>query len=999
MTERGEVRAVAWMPMGSELTADVAVGALQLTVDNPVDFDEDGGSVDLNGVQYDYDTIDPDSGILTLSWQLTVAAVAGDRVNVWSGGQVAIEYVAFVSLGDGDEVEVPIPYGDRDVWPEGQYDNPIVVNLSDDLESMTGVPTQTPIRDGSFINPATLPTPPKTDGLVPASSPTPTVVGGIGALFIKWVPPVNADPLTYDLHISPTQGFAPDATTLQVSTPQTQVTIRALTTGVGDPPDTSLKYGQTYYVRVLARDADGPAPAFGGEGSGQMMQVTGPDVAAETITGDQIVGGTITGDLLSSSVILGSTISTGALDDSGNIVGARVELGPDGLTNYAADGHVVVAFPTDPTDDAYVEAHMHMLSATVDDHFTMNGVNNAVAASASILLASGIQAPSSPPTLSATYDTVQLDCTTKVPSNGTAGGDYNLGTFNLDPAGITSMCWDQVYGCWQVFQQKSNGFRLWRFNVDGSLKLNVFGTAVWVDDFKNQQQATGCRGGWIQKWTDGSWYVWDTVIGGGRWGKVPSSWIIDGSPSDPFCAFDETGPTLMIVQNNTNAVDTMQVRRVHTVPYSGGSIQNLVNDSTTNSPVGVQRTGAITGCYYGPADFGGNRYVTGSGKYLTQAVWTPGTRYNTNGAYAEWPTNGIAMGFAYDGTNFWSVDANGMLSKYTGWTWTAEPTTSYVGMSAYDSDTTGGTHETPVGTLATRNVPRRSKLTITVPTTQDAGGPDDPDQWRVYFGRTTGPTPTAAQMKMVTALGSITVPLSTTISADPTGIAPPGGIFGQPGAINTFPAGNPAKITDGAGNTMIDAQGHGSVGIVGEVRMFAGATPPVGWLLCQGQAVSRTTYASLFATIGVLFGAGDGSTSFNLPDMRSRLPMGAGAITSLGQSEAGTPPANASTTPPTEDTGRAARWSHVHSHSAVNVNITQTGSAHTHNLPAAQATNTTTGGSANRLTGGGDTGTSGSGHNHGVTGTTESTTALGGTTTQGVPSVHASQAFNYIIRT
>lgn len=49
---------------------------------------------------------------------------------------------------------------------------------------------------------------------------------------------------------------------------------------------------------------------------------------------------------------------------------------------------------------------------------------------------------------------------------------------------------------------------------------------------------------------------------------------------------------------------------------------------------------------------------------------------------------------------------------------------------------------------------------------------------------------------------------------------------------------------------------------------------PEGWLLCTGQAISRTEEASLFAVIGTTYGAGDGSTTFNLPDMRGRTPIG-----------------------------------------------------------------------------------------------------------------------------
>lgn len=60
----------------------------------------------------------------------------------------------------------------------------------------------------------------------------------------------------------------------------------------------------------------------------------------------------------------------------------------------------------------------------------------------------------------------------------------------------------------------------------------------------------------------------------------------------------------------------------------------------------------------------------------------------------------------------------------------------------------------------------------------------------------------------------------------------------------------------------------------GSLMPFAGASAPTGWLLCYGQAVSRTTYAALFTAIGTTYGAGDGSTTFTLPDLRGRVIAG-----------------------------------------------------------------------------------------------------------------------------
>lgn len=60
----------------------------------------------------------------------------------------------------------------------------------------------------------------------------------------------------------------------------------------------------------------------------------------------------------------------------------------------------------------------------------------------------------------------------------------------------------------------------------------------------------------------------------------------------------------------------------------------------------------------------------------------------------------------------------------------------------------------------------------------------------------------------------------------------------------------------------------------GVVLPYVAASAPTGWLLCDGSAVSRSTYATLFAIIGTTYGVGDNSTTFNIPDMRENVPVG-----------------------------------------------------------------------------------------------------------------------------
>jgi microcystin-dependent protein len=95
------------------------------------------------------------------------------------------------------------------------------------------------------------------------------------------------------------------------------------------------------------------------------------------------------------------------------------------------------------------------------------------------------------------------------------------------------------------------------------------------------------------------------------------------------------------------------------------------------------------------------------------------------------------------------------------------------------------------------------------------------------------------------------------------------------GGSNTLPVPNGIGLTywtDSASIFMIGAPIPTSE--VGVIKMFGAASPPINYLICDGSVVSRTTYASLFAIIGTIYGAGDGSTTFNLPDLRGRVPAG-----------------------------------------------------------------------------------------------------------------------------
>lgn len=159
---------------------------------------------------------------------------------------------------------------------------------------------------------------------------------------------------------------------------------------------------------------------------------------------------------------------------------------------------------------------------------------------------------------------------------------------------------------------------------------------------------------------------------------------------------------------------------------------------------------------------------------------------------------------------------------------------------------------------------------------------------------------------------------------------------------------------------------------VGGLMMFGAATAPSGWLLCNGNAISRATYAALFLIISTTYGAGDGATTFNLPDLRQRFPLGkatSGTGVTLGSTggtvdhthTGGTVSGSTGSTAPGTDsqgghTHGGATGGHTHG-----VNITSAG-------PSSESALLYTAGAASVTL-------ANLGHTHAVSGTSDSATA------------------------
>jgi microcystin-dependent protein len=207
------------------------------------------------------------------------------------------------------------------------------------------------------------------------------------------------------------------------------------------------------------------------------------------------------------------------------------------------------------------------------------------------------------------------------------------------------------------------------------------------------------------------------------------------------------------------------------------------------------------------------------------------------------------------------------------------------------------------------------------------------------------------------------------------------------------------KITGMAdGSASTDGATMGNLAIYmppGVIVPYGGTTEPTGWLFCYGQAISRTTYADLFTAISTTYGAGDGSLTFNLPDLRGRVVA--------GQDDMGGTSANRLTSPINGDTLGAAGGAESVTLIQSNLpNVTLSGTtssngAHTHTVTSANVAGSMdeVGSGAQEFTSATNTTSSNGDHTHTIT-----TNSINGNVTQTAhANVQPTIILNYIIRT
>lgn len=311
----------------------------------------------------------------------------------------------------------------------------------------------------------------------------------------------------------------------------------------------------------------------------------------------------------------------------------------------------------------------------------------------------------------------------------------------------------------------------------------------------------------------------------------------------------------------------------------GGESTGTLSSATGNTGVGKYVFGALsTG--YSNSSFGYNsqRYTTSGLLNTSFGSWALGN--NTTGFQNvalgansllrnTTARDNVAIGTSsmeYNTTGAYNI-ASGTFSLYNN---TTGRDNVAIGTSAMNNNQTGN-YNVSVGSNALRNTTSDRNVGIGY----YAGSANTSGLYNVAIGAYSDFASSSLNNAIAIGYAAIVSASNTIVlgNSNITNVSTSGTITA--GAV-TYPK------TDGTNGQMLTTNGSGTASWTtpgppaGTVTMFAGSSAPTGYLICNGQEVSRTNYAALFAVIGTTYGVGDGSTTFNVPNLMGRIPVGAG---------------------------------------------------------------------------------------------------------------------------
>lgn len=590
------------------------------------------------------------------------------------------------------------------------------------------------------------------DVTAPPVPTAPTITSRLGVVTVTWDggPTMPAD-------------FARVEIALGATT--TPTTVRGTLTRAGSLPIPGEAYGSTRYARLRSVDTSGNTSAWSAVSDAALVvAVQGPDLEANSVTANAIEAGTITGELLAGELVISNRFTT-SLDGTGQ----RVEWDPAGIRLIKSDETLKINFPTADGEDPTVRARIQADGLTVYEGATFYSTLNEFARDSEISLAEQVAGPLAGPVPTMTWSGTTLQ---KVSKTGT------LGTFALVPSEVIGVGQDyQVSTRFYVLQKRSGGTRIWTYTFGGALT----GTEFWdLADFEVTGFSRGASGEakYLGKWAaNGEWYLFDGDVSTTQYSRYPSA-----NPSTRnTMAYNGTD----ILVGEKISTTGYRLRRM-SVPAGGADATVLENVNST----GISAlTPALAFIFKGSADFGSTKWVISHQDVNSFRVFSSAGAFDST---LGWNPPVQKAGGLWNPSDslFYTLGSDGVLYKHTSMTWT-DPTldTWHVGQSFYDSNATGGTHETGLGTITSFAMMKRARVRFSLADVPYAGGTDDPDQWRLYAKRGAAPLTNLSDMKLQ-ASGAHTVKTYMMTAAPTTG----GSAALE---FGTFPNASPAKLYSG----------------------------------------------------------------------------------------------------------------------------------------------------------------------------------------------------------
>lgn len=815
MSEVGTVDAVRLETLGSALSADAAVGAATITVDDLADFSEDGGWLLLSDQALQYTAGDDTTGVITLASALTVAGAAADRVDVYvNGGRAAVLY-ADVWLGDADDtVECLVPMTLRDRVAEGMESGLAVeVDTSGPEFVLMDVRGSDPVIDGSYISPDTTIDPAAlTDGLPPATPPQNVQASAFAILAgrITWERPANPDPLTYRVYVSDTAGV--DSSD---ELARTTASLSAVVDAFGGAP---LDPAKTYFSVVYADDADGPGPASA-EVSFTPRQADESDISANYVYAGQVQAAQIASGVADADIAVAGSLYVSDYDpDTGLPIDGTVkwQVDSDGSQRmWDADGNEILT--ADPNTRSFAWRGKVQSSEAEFEGAVLRGLTE-LAQGGTTTLEKGITAPKSAPSATIDYSTTQFD-QFPAASGGLASDGTNWYS-TLVSAGVLFVKKWNASGVFQATSQSVSSLL-----VAGTSSVAYNGTDLYV----------------LAQTQTGAWKVYRVTTALAVSGS-PSTWADNSGSRKPAIGWDSSASEILIAQSRSTGF--VRVKR-----YTFNAGGNLTASGTAAVDSAFAFAQDLSSVLFGSFDMGGSRYLFSRAGAAgeVKVMSTGGVEQSGD----EFQSSAVAVGMRWDGTNFRSLDSSGVLRLYEGGAgnkWTAAADENWY--AAYTWDT--GSAQTLRGPYTALTMKKRARLTVTVPP-----APAGVSSGRVYLKKgTTNPGATATVVNM-RSNGNTTAGVLTVVSAD-------FGTSDNPSSSGVG-TGTAHLVKDGDGNELLSADSVWTAYTPVWTAASSNPSPGNATLTGRWKRVGRIVEFQITLTTGSTTTNGSGGYRFTLP--------------------------------------------------------------------------------------------------------------------------------------